>query len=99
MENKKKAKGMFSLSNKVLQLLSLVTETVTEPFITEELGEKFANALNYSIERLIGQNNLKLKVRNPQEYEFDPVCLLQNLLKMYANMADEEEFRKNVVND
>ena len=52
-ENKKKASSHFQLSNSVVQLLSKVTKSFTAPFVSEELGERFANALNYCMDSLV----------------------------------------------
>ena len=72
--------------------MAKVTKNVKEPFISEELGEKFANALNFSLDALIGQKGLKLKVENPAQYNFEPIGLLVNIINMYANMAELDEF-------
>jgi hypothetical protein len=42
---------------------------------------------------------LKFKIKNPERFFFEPKELLVNLINMYANMADLEVFRKNVVSD
>lgn len=76
----------------VVQLLAKVTINCQEPFISEELGERFANALNYCVDSLVGQKGLKLKVANPERFSFDPRGLLVNILNMYANMADQAVF-------
>jgi ubiquitin conjugation factor E4 B len=46
----------------VVLLLSRVTESVQDPFISEELGERFANAINFCLDSLVGQKGLKLKI-------------------------------------
>jgi ubiquitin conjugation factor E4 B len=83
----------------VIRLLSRVTKNVKDPFITEELGEPFANALNFSLDSLIGKKGLKLKVNNPEAYNFEPRTLLSHIISMYANMSSEVVFKKNVIND
>ena len=98
-ENVRKAKSHLQLSNMVVKLLQKVTINVREPFISEEIGEPFANALNYCIDSLVSQKGLKLKVNNPDRFNFAPRTLLVNILMMYANMSEEEVFLKNVVND
>jgi hypothetical protein len=72
----------------VIQLLAKVTKNVKEPFISEELGEKFANALNFCLDALIGKKGLKLDVENRSQYFFEPIGLLVNIINMYANMSD-----------
>jgi ubiquitin conjugation factor E4 B len=42
---------------------------------------------------------LKLKVNDPDAYNFDPRSLLINILTMFANMSGEETFLRHVVND
>lgn len=83
----------------MVQLLAKVTKTFQSPFVSEELGERFANALNYCLDSLASQKALKLKVRNPEEYNFDPHMLLQHIVLMYANMSSEEIFLNHVVGD
>ena len=51
-ENKRKAQAHFQLANQVVQLLSKVTKTFQSPFVSEELGERFANAINYCLDSL-----------------------------------------------
>jgi ubiquitin conjugation factor E4 B len=55
--------------------------------------------LNFCIDALVSQKGLKLKVKNPEEYNFDPRGLLTNILSMYANMSVEDIFLRYVVND
>jgi ubiquitin conjugation factor E4 B len=83
----------------VVQLLAKVTASFQSPFVSEELGERFANALNFCLDSLVGQKGLKLKVNDPEAYNFDPRSLLVNILSMYANMSDEADFLRYVVND
>jgi ubiquitin conjugation factor E4 B len=63
------------------------------------LGERFANALNYCLDALLSKKGLKLKVNNPEEYNFDPRLLLVHIVSMYANMSSEETFLKLVASD
>ena len=56
----------------VIKLLSKVTEYVKEPFISEELGEKFAIAINYCLAELATSRGLKLKIKKPERFYFHP---------------------------
>jgi ubiquitin conjugation factor E4 B len=51
------------------------------------------------VDSLVGQKGLKLKVNNPDDFNFDPRSLLVNILSMYANMAVEGTFLRWVVLD
>ena len=42
---------------------------------------------------------MKFKIKNPERFYFEPKSLLVNLITMYANMAQFEVFRDNVVLD
>ena len=95
----KKAKGNLQLSNMVIELMSKVTAHCQEPFISEELGEKFAIALNYCLDQLTTERGLKIKVKNPERFYFEPKGLLVNIIQMYSNMSSFDQFRKNVIAD
>lgn len=83
----------------VIQLLAKVTMNCPEPFVTEEIGEKFSQAVNFCLDQLTTQKGLKFKIKNPERFHFEPKELLINLITMYANMGHIERFRANVVRD
>eukprot|EP00355_Strombidium_rassoulzadegani_P010591 CAMPEP_0168619708 /NCGR_PEP_ID=MMETSP0449_2-20121227/6747_1 /TAXON_ID=1082188 /ORGANISM="Strombidium rassoulzadegani, Strain ras09" /LENGTH=364 /DNA_ID=CAMNT_0008660663 /DNA_START=238 /DNA_END=1329 /DNA_ORIENTATION=- len=99
VDNQRKAKGSLQLSNVVIQLLSKVTNYCQEPFVSQELGEKFANAINYCLDQLTTQKGLKFKISNPERFHFQPKVLLQHLIKIYANMSQLQSFQSFVVAD
>lgn len=55
--------------------------------------------MNYNLNCLVGDNGKKLKVKNGEQYHFEPELLLVNILSMYSNMSEEQEFIKNVIKD
>lgn len=83
----------------VISLLARVTTHCQEPFVSEELGEKFAQAVNFCLDQLTTEKGLKFKIKDPERFHFEPKELLINLTTMYANMAHLEQFRTNVVRD
>lgn len=52
MSESRKAKGSLQLSNMVIQLLAKVTKHCPEPFVSKDLGEKFAQAVNFCLDQL-----------------------------------------------
>jgi len=64
----------------VVQLLAKVTEHCPEPFISEELGKKFAMAVDFCLDQLCSQKGLKFKINNPERFYFHPKELLSNLV-------------------
>ena len=79
--------------------MAKVTGHCPDPFVSNELGEKFAQAINFCLDQLTTQKGLKFKIKNPERFYFEPKELLINLVTMYANMAHLEKFRENVVLD
>lgn len=83
----------------IIELLSKVTENCPEPFTSEELGEKFAEAVDFCLDQLCSQKGLKFKIKDPERYHFQPKELLANLVRMYANMSHLDQFKTNVISD
>ena len=83
----------------VIQLMAKVTSNASEPFVSVEIGEKFASAINYCLDQLTTQKGLKFKIKNPERFYFEPKELLVNLITMYANMGHIQAFKENVVKD
>lgn len=50
VEKSRNAKSYLQLANMVVQLLAKVTEHCPEPFVTEELGKKFAEAVDFCLD-------------------------------------------------
>jgi len=92
-EQSRKAKGNLQLSNMVIKLLNKVTTYCQDPFVTEELGEKFAIAINYCLDQLTSQKGLKIKINKPERFYFQPKELLIDIVTMYGNMMDYNVFR------
>ena len=79
--------------------MSKVTKHCQDPFVSEELGEKFSQALNFCLDQLTTQKGLKFKIKDPERFHFEPKELLINIISMYANMSHLDSFKKNVVSD
>ena len=98
-EKTRSAKAWLQLSNMVIQLLAKVTLHCPEPFISDELGKKFAEATNFCLDQLCSEKGLRFKIKNPERFHFEPKELLTNLIQMYTNMANLHEFHVNIVSD
>jgi len=51
------------------------------------------------VDQLSTEKGLKIKIANPERFEFDPKLLLANLINNYVNMSSEERFKEFVVKD
>lgn len=56
--------------------MSKVTKFVTDPFISLELGEKFAQAVNFCLDQLASEKGLKFKIKSPERFNFEPKEIL-----------------------
>ena len=83
----------MQLANMIVELLAKVTEHCPQPFVSAELGSKFTEAINFCLDQLCSKKGLKFKIDNPERFHFQPNELLANLICVYANMADLQEFR------
>ena len=77
----------------------LFRSSCKDPFISNELGEKFAQALNFCLDQLSTEKGLKLKIKDPSRFHFDPKSLLTSIINIYSNMGKLEKFKQNVVKD
>lgn len=98
-EKIRQARGSFQLSNMVIHLLSKVTDQCQEPFISEELSDKFAQAVNFCLDQMVTQKGLKFKIKNPDRFYFEPKDLLIDLVTMYSNMSHLDKFKESVIKD
>ena len=79
--------------------MSKVTMNCKDPFVSEELGEKFAQALNFCLDQITTEKGLKFKIKEPERFHFEPKELLVNIISMYSNMCKIDKFKQNVVKD
>jgi ubiquitin conjugation factor E4 B len=76
----------------VIELVARITRHCATPFTTEEMGEKFAQAVNFCLDQLTTEKGLKFKIRDPERFHFEPKELLIGIITMYANMGEMEDF-------
>ena len=67
----------------VLKMSSFMGEILCGP----DLGEDFVKALNFSFDTLISERGLKIKVPNPEKYEFEPKEFMVKIAQIYSNLS------------
>jgi len=97
-------KGMVQYFNILLaeyyQMGACVTRVSPDFFLTPEIKDKFIDNLNHSLQSLNGKKAASdIKVHNMVELKFDPKLLLKNIVQIYMNFSDNEDFMRGVVND
>lgn len=70
-----------------LDLLALVSSEIVAPFIRPEIVDRLAAMLNFNLAQLVGPKCSSLKVRNPEQYNFDPLKLLGMFMDIYNHLT------------
>ncbi|KAH7885208.1 ubiquitin elongating factor core-domain-containing protein [Phlebopus sp. FC_14] len=93
------ASGYTTLGKSTVGLLRDFTAETKAPFMMPEIVDKLAAMLDYNLEALVGPKCQELKVKEPEKYSFNPKQLLSDILQVYLNLRDQEEFARAVAND
>jgi len=93
------ASGYITLGRSTVDLLKVFTAETKSPFMMPEIVGKLGAMLDYNLEALAGPKCRDLKVKNPEKYKFDPRALLSDIVQVFLNLSDEEEFVRAVAED
>jgi len=93
------ASSYTTLGKSTVGLLRDFTAETKAPFMMPEIVDKLAAMLDYNLEALVGPKCGELRVREPEKYHFDPRQLLSDILQVYLNLSDQDEFARAVAND
>ncbi|CAF3669246.1 unnamed protein product [Rotaria socialis] len=84
---------------KTLIILDMLTRSIQSIFCQPAICERLALMLNYFLQHLVGPKRGNLKVRNLNEYQFEPQKLVAKVTDIYLNFAQRDEFFAAVCND
>ncbi|KAG2153094.1 ubiquitin elongating factor core-domain-containing protein [Suillus bovinus] len=93
------ASGYTTLGRSTVGLLKDFTAETKGPFMMPEIVDKLAAMLDYNLDALVGPKCGELRVQDPEKYKFNPRQLLSDILQVYINLSDQEEFVRAVAND
>ena len=96
---KGKAKSYMQLTNETVAMLKLFTEALADSFTMPEIVQRLADMLDYNLDALVGPKSSNLKVENPVEYSFNPKTLLSEIIDVYLNLRQKENFILAVARD
>lgn len=96
---KGKAKSYMQLTNETVAMLKLFTEALAGSFTMPEIVQRLADMLDYNLNTMVGSRSNHLIVENPQEYGFNPKALLAEIIDIYLNLKDKENFVFAVARD
>ncbi|KAG6331103.1 hypothetical protein ID866_7990 [Astraeus odoratus] len=93
------ASGYTTLGKSTVGLLRDFTAETKSPFMMPEIVDRLAAMLDYNLEALVGPKCSELRVKDPEKYKFNPRQLLSDILQVYLNLSNQEEFTRAVAND
>lgn len=93
------AKSYMQLTNETVAMLKLFTNTLADSFTMPEVVQRLADMLDYNLDTMVGPKSTNLKVGNLHEYGFNPRSLLSDLVDVYLNLMNKENFIYAVARD
>ena len=94
-----KAKSYMQLTNETVAMLKLFTEALAESFTMPEIVQRLADMLDYNLDVMVGPKSKDLRVDNLGDYGFDPRALLVEIVHVYLNLRQKENFVLAVARD
>ncbi|KAG5303862.1 ubiquitin conjugation factor E4 [Histoplasma capsulatum G186AR] len=94
-----RAKSYMQLTNETVAMLKLFTEALADSFTMPEIVQRLADMLDYNLDAMVGPKSANLRVDNLAEYGFKPRSLLSEIVDVYLNLMDKENFVVAVARD
>lgn len=94
-----RAKSYMQLTNETVSMLKLFTEALAESFTMPEIVQRLADMLDYNLDAMVGPKSANLRVDNLAEYGFNPRALLSEIVDVYLNLMEKENFILAVARD
>eukprot|EP00977_Amphora_coffeiformis_P008857 scaffold1999_cov153-Amphora_coffeaeformis.AAC.17 len=93
-ENEREVKHALPLCNKTLKMFGYLNtdQDIRNLFLLDELCPRLVQMLLHVLTKLVGSKGLELKVDNPEELEFKPKIMLQDLCRIFSLFASAENF-------
>ncbi|EED23803.1 ubiquitin fusion degradation protein UfdB, putative [Talaromyces stipitatus ATCC 10500] len=95
----RQAKSYMQLTNETVAMLKLFTEALADSFTMPEIVQRLADMLDYNLDAMVGPKSSNLHVGNLQEYGFNPRGLLSEIIDVYINLMNKENFIVAVARD
>lgn len=93
-DNEREVKHALPLCNKTLKMFGYLNtdKDIRNLFLLDELCPRLVQMLLHVLTKLVGSKGLELKVDNPEELEFKPKIMLQDLCRIFSLFANAEVF-------
>jgi len=93
------AQSYTTLGRSTVALLKDFTAETKSPFMAPEIVDRLAAMLDNQLDALVGPKCLDLKVKEPEKLKFNPKALLSDILQIFLNLSDQEDFVRAVAED
>lgn len=95
----RQATGYTQLGKSTVDLLKLFTAETKEPFMMPEIIDRLAAMLDYNLDTLVGPKSRELGVEDKEKYSFDPRQLLSDVVQVFLNLSEQDDFVQAVAGD
>ena len=97
-ENDRMLKAECRLLNHSLGFMTIICSCLQKYFIKEEKAERLADLMNYCLDEFTAKSS-QLKIKNKNDYEFNPSYIMESIIKIFSYFVNYEEFLEFVVSD
>ncbi|XP_064642091.1 ubiquitin conjugation factor E4 B-like [Lineus longissimus] len=96
--DERQVRSYLTLASETVEMFDYLTDCIKRPFLTPELADRLTAMLNFNLQQLCGPKCKNLKVKNPDDYGWEPKKLLNQLTNIYLHL-DCDEFAYSIAND
>ncbi|CAG9460858.1 unnamed protein product [Pedinophyceae sp. YPF-701] len=86
-ENGRIVANDLALGHSTFRTLELFSDSITATLLLPEMVDRVAQCLDYFLLHLAGPERRKLRVKDAEKYGFKPKQLLQQIIRVYINLA------------
>ena len=87
------------MGTETIQILDKLTGAINVVFTHPTMVDRIAAMLNYFLQNLVGPTRKQLKVKNVEDYAFNPGEMVTNICKIYVNFKNCDSFLASVSRD
>lgn len=98
-QSERMAKMDINLCNETVRLLKILTAETQVPFVRPEIVDRLCSMLTFNLAVLSGPESQDLKVANPEDYRWQPKTLLSDLLSIFINLSNQEDFQAGLARE
>lgn len=98
-DSKGKAKSYMGLTRESMATLILFTEALSGAFTMPEIVQRLADMIDYNLGTMVGPKSSNLKVREPEQYGWNPRQLLADIMTVFVNLSGQPTFVQAIARD